>query len=161
MNILCNKVDLIEAVSNVQRAVSTKASLPALEGILIRVLAIADVRHGVGVSVSGDVGEKHWITCGNFPVKIVLALLRGAADLHGAVINAAAEAAGVSGRFSPVGADRQGGPVGRQVQNAQKVGSLDGQDRHGGVVPHFMDSALGFRHQGPKGIDISFCLLRR
>ena len=36
MNILCNKVELIEAVGNVQRAVSTKASLPALEGILLR-----------------------------------------------------------------------------------------------------------------------------
>ena len=38
MNILCNKVELIEAVGNVQRAVSTKASLPALEGILLRLM---------------------------------------------------------------------------------------------------------------------------
>ena len=36
MNILCNKQQLIEAVGNVQRAVAAKATLPALEGILLR-----------------------------------------------------------------------------------------------------------------------------
>lgn len=36
MKIICNKQQLTEAVSNVQRAVSTKSSIPALEGILLR-----------------------------------------------------------------------------------------------------------------------------
>ena len=36
MKILCSRQQLVEAVSNVQRAVSTKSSVPALEGILLR-----------------------------------------------------------------------------------------------------------------------------
>ncbi len=36
MKITCNRQQLVEAVSNVQRAVSTKSSVPALEGILLR-----------------------------------------------------------------------------------------------------------------------------
>ncbi|MCQ2514552.1 MAG: DNA polymerase III subunit beta [Ruminococcus sp.] len=36
MKITCLRTDLAEAVSNVSRAVSTKASIPALEGILIK-----------------------------------------------------------------------------------------------------------------------------
>lgn len=36
MKITCNKQELVEAVSNVQRAVSSKTSLAALEGILLR-----------------------------------------------------------------------------------------------------------------------------
>ncbi len=36
MKIICSKQNLVEAVSNVSRAVSTKTSLPALSGILIK-----------------------------------------------------------------------------------------------------------------------------
>ena len=36
MKITCNRQQLVEAVSNVQRAVSTKSSVPALEGILLK-----------------------------------------------------------------------------------------------------------------------------
>ena len=63
MNILCNKVELIEAVSNVQRAVSTKASLPALEGILIRAqgsslyLAGFDMELGITTTIDAMVKE--------------------------------------------------------------------------------------------------------
>lgn len=35
MNILCDKALLVQAVSNVSRAVSGKTTLPALEGILM------------------------------------------------------------------------------------------------------------------------------
>ena len=35
MKFTVNKSDITEAVSNIQRAVSTKTSIPALEGILI------------------------------------------------------------------------------------------------------------------------------
>lgn len=63
MNILCNKVELIEAVSNVQRAVSTKASLPALEGILLRAqgstlfLAGFDMELGITTTIDAVVKE--------------------------------------------------------------------------------------------------------
>ena len=36
MKINCSRQQLVEAVTNVQRAVSTKSSVPALEGILLR-----------------------------------------------------------------------------------------------------------------------------
>lgn len=36
MNIVCNRAALLEAVGNVQRAVSGKSTLPALEGILLK-----------------------------------------------------------------------------------------------------------------------------
>ena len=63
MNILCSKVELLEAVSNVQRAVSTKASLPALEGILLRAqgstlyLAGFDMELGITTTIPAQVKE--------------------------------------------------------------------------------------------------------
>ncbi len=63
MNILCNKVELIEAVGNVQRAVSNKASLPALEGILLRAqgstlyLAGFDMELGITTTIDAVVKE--------------------------------------------------------------------------------------------------------
>ena len=36
MKITCNKQELVEAVSNVQRVVSSKSTVPALEGILLK-----------------------------------------------------------------------------------------------------------------------------
>lgn len=63
MNILCDKSDLIEAVGNVQRAVSAKASLPALEGILLRAqgntlyLAGFDMELGISTTIPATVHE--------------------------------------------------------------------------------------------------------
>lgn len=63
MNILCEKLELIEAVGNVQRAVSTKASLPALEGILLRAqgntlyLAGFDMELGISTTIPATVKE--------------------------------------------------------------------------------------------------------
>ena len=63
MNIVCSKVELIEAVSNVQRAVSAKASLPALEGVLVRAqggnlfLAGFDMELGITTSIDANVRE--------------------------------------------------------------------------------------------------------
>lgn len=63
MNILCDKYELIEAVGNVQRAVSTKASLPALEGILLRAqgntlyLAGFDMELGISTTIPATVKE--------------------------------------------------------------------------------------------------------
>ena len=63
MNILCSKVELLEAVSNVQRAVSTKASLPALEGILVRArgnslyLAGFDMELGITTTIPATVNQ--------------------------------------------------------------------------------------------------------
>ena len=36
MKITCSKTDLVSAVSNVSRAVSSKSSIPALEGVLVK-----------------------------------------------------------------------------------------------------------------------------
>lgn len=63
MNIVCDKVELIEAVGNVQRAVSTKASLPALEGILLQAqgntlfLAGFDMELGITTTIAATVKE--------------------------------------------------------------------------------------------------------
>ncbi len=63
MHIFCEKSELIEAVSNVQRAVSTKATLPALEGILLRAqggilyLAGFDMELGISTTIPATVKE--------------------------------------------------------------------------------------------------------
>lgn len=63
MNILCDKQQLIDAVGNVQRAVATKAALPALEGILIRAqgetlyLAGFDMELGISTTIDATVKE--------------------------------------------------------------------------------------------------------
>lgn len=63
MNIVCDRQSLIEAVSNVQRAVSTKSTIPALEGILLRAsgsalfLAGYDLDLGVTTTITADVRE--------------------------------------------------------------------------------------------------------
>ncbi len=63
MNILCDKQQLIEAVSNVQRAVASKAALPALEGILLRAqgttlyLAGFDMELGITTTIEATVWE--------------------------------------------------------------------------------------------------------
>ena len=46
MKISCLRTDIANAVSNVSRAVSTKASIPALEGILIKA-------YGSSINISG------------------------------------------------------------------------------------------------------------
>ncbi len=63
MNILCDKQELIEAVSNVQRAVASKAAIPALEGILLRAqgttlyLAGFDMELGITTTIPATVWE--------------------------------------------------------------------------------------------------------
>ncbi len=63
MNILCDKQQLLEAVSNVQRAVSSKAALPALEGILLKAqgttlyLAGFDMELGITTTIEATVWE--------------------------------------------------------------------------------------------------------
>ncbi len=63
MNILCDKQELIEAVGNVQRAVASKAALPALEGILLRAqgttlyLAGFDMELGITTTIPAMVWE--------------------------------------------------------------------------------------------------------
>ena len=42
MKIQCQKSQLVEAVSNVQRAVSSKSTLAALEGILLKTTTNGD-----------------------------------------------------------------------------------------------------------------------
>lgn len=48
---------LVEAVSNVQRAVSTKSSVPALEGILLNA---AESRHGI-ILAKNEAAKKYGI----------------------------------------------------------------------------------------------------
>ena len=61
MHIFCDKQELIEAVGNVQRAVATKAALPALEGILLRAqgstLYLADMELGITTTIDATVKE--------------------------------------------------------------------------------------------------------
>ncbi len=63
MKLLCNKQELIEAVGNVQRAVATKAALPALEGILLQAqgsslfLAGFDMEIGITTTIPASVQE--------------------------------------------------------------------------------------------------------
>ena len=63
MHIFCDKQELIEAVGNVQRAVATKAALPALEGILLRAqgstlyLAGFDMELGITTTIDATVKE--------------------------------------------------------------------------------------------------------
>jgi DNA polymerase III, beta subunit len=63
MNILCDKQALIDAVGNVQRAVSGKSTLPALEGILLRAagsslfLAGFDLDLGITTTIEAEVRE--------------------------------------------------------------------------------------------------------
>ena len=63
MKIVCSRQQLVEAVSNVQRAVSTKSSVPALEGILLRTsggevtLCGYDLELGMTTSIESSVEE--------------------------------------------------------------------------------------------------------
>lgn len=63
MHILCDKQALIDAVGNVQRGVSGKSTLPALEGILLRAtgsslfLAGYDLEMGITKTIEAQVNE--------------------------------------------------------------------------------------------------------
>lgn len=63
MNILCDRQELLEAVGNVQRAVASKAALPALEGVLLRAqgsalfLAGFDLELGITTSIEAQVNQ--------------------------------------------------------------------------------------------------------
>lgn len=64
MKITCDRQKLNEAVLNIQRAVSTKSSVPALEGILIRadenavLLCGYDLELGITTVIDAEVAEK-------------------------------------------------------------------------------------------------------
>ena len=70
MNIVCDKQALIDAVGNVQRAVSGKSTLPALEGILLRAagsslfLAGYDLDIGITTTIEAQVTEPGEIVLG-------------------------------------------------------------------------------------------------
>lgn len=63
MHILCDKIALIDAVGNVQRAVSGKSTLPALEGILLKAagsslyMAGYDLDMGITTTIEAHVQE--------------------------------------------------------------------------------------------------------
>lgn len=63
MKITCNKQQLVETVLNIQRAVSTKSSVPALEGILLKTgtnsieLCGYDLELGMTTSVEAQIEE--------------------------------------------------------------------------------------------------------
>lgn len=63
MNIICPRQSLLDAVANVQRAVSGKSTLPALEGILLRAsadtlfLAGFDLELGITTSIEASVQQ--------------------------------------------------------------------------------------------------------
>ena len=63
MNIQCEKQALIDAVGSVQRAVSGKSTLPALEGILLKAsgtslfLAGYDLDLGITTTIEAEVRE--------------------------------------------------------------------------------------------------------
>ena len=64
MKIVCPKTDLVEAVSNVSRAVAAKSPLPALDGILLRAkgqqlsLVGYDLEIGIQTTLDADVREE-------------------------------------------------------------------------------------------------------
>ncbi len=64
MKIVCNRQQLNEAVLNIQRAVSTKSSVPALEGILLKageneiILCGYDLELGMTTKIEAQVEEK-------------------------------------------------------------------------------------------------------
>ena len=63
MKIVCQKALLVDAVSNVSRAVSSKSPIPALEGILIKAnegqitLVGYDLEIGIITTMEADVRE--------------------------------------------------------------------------------------------------------
>ena len=79
MKINCSKALLVEAVSNVSRAVSPKSPIPALEGILIKAannsvtLTGYDLELGIVTSVEADVKEAGEVV---IPAKLLLDIIR-------------------------------------------------------------------------------------
>ena len=64
MKVICDALALAEACSNVQRAVSTKASIPAIEGILMKAedheltLTGYDLEVGITTSIEARVEQE-------------------------------------------------------------------------------------------------------
>lgn len=79
MKINCSKALLVEAVSNVSRAVSPKSPIPALEGILIKAannsvtLTGYDLELGIVTSIEADVKEAGEVV---IPAKLLLDIIR-------------------------------------------------------------------------------------
>lgn len=70
MKFTCIRSELSEALQNVQRAVSTKATLPALEGILIKAydnkltLTGYDLEIGITTTIDATITEQGEIVVG-------------------------------------------------------------------------------------------------
>ena len=77
MKLTCNRQELSSAVTNVQRAVSTKASMPVLEGVLIAAENNSITFTGYNLGNSCDVWFIH--TFKNVPVfvTIIVSLIAG------------------------------------------------------------------------------------
>lgn len=79
MKIVCQKALLVDAVSNVSRAVSSKSPIPALEGILIKAsegeitLVGYDLEIGIITKVEADVREAGQIV---IPARLLLDIIR-------------------------------------------------------------------------------------
>ena len=63
MKIICSKENLLDGINIVQKAVSTKTTLPILEGILIEAgekvkLTSNDLEIGIECYIEADVGEE-------------------------------------------------------------------------------------------------------
>ena len=62
MKFICNKTEISEAISNVSRAVSQKSTIPALEGIKVRVssgsveLTAYNLEMGIRTSINANTG---------------------------------------------------------------------------------------------------------
>ena len=68
MKFICNKTEISEAISNVSRAVSQKSTIPALEGIKVRVsagsveLTAYNLEMGIRTSINADTeGEGEFV----------------------------------------------------------------------------------------------------
>lgn len=83
MKIVCQKTLLVDAVSNVSRAVSSKSPLPALEGILMKAAQTADTNEvtlvgydleiGIITKIEADVKESGSIV---IPARLLLDIIR-------------------------------------------------------------------------------------
>ena len=62
MKFICNKTEISEAIGNVSRAVSQKSTIPALEGIKVRVRDIGvEVERAAVLNASGYVALEHQV----------------------------------------------------------------------------------------------------
>ena len=75
MKVICDAIALAEACSNVQRAVSTKASIPAIEGILMKAQSTLE-ETSVEVTASTQAMKQAAVVITALPVAIVYPFLQ-------------------------------------------------------------------------------------